>query len=150
MPENILPHDRSVFVTDFGIAFAISSAGGQRLTGTGMSIGSPQYMAPEQAAAERTIDSRADIFGLGAVTYEMLAGEAPFSGPTVQVVLMRISREQPRPLSALRPSVPASAEAAVFKALGAGAAVGGEGYVEAGRPFAYAETRRLQMKDVRK
>ena len=83
-PENILLHDGQALVADFGIALAVQSAGGQRMTQTGLSLGTPQYMSPEQAMGERTIDARTDVYALGAVTYEMLSGDAPFSGSSVQ------------------------------------------------------------------
>ena len=73
-PENILLHDGRALVADFGIALAVEHAGGQRMTQTGLSLGTPQYMSPEQAMGERNIDARTDIYALGAVTYEMLAG----------------------------------------------------------------------------
>ena len=79
-PENILLQGGHALVADFGIALAVQSAGGQRMTQTGLSLGTPQYMSPEQAMGERTIDARADIYALGAVTYEMLAGDPPFTG----------------------------------------------------------------------
>src|SRR5438874_7678211 len=116
-PENVLLQDGNALVADFGIALAVSSAGGQRLTGTGVTVGTPQYMSPEQAAGERTIDARSDVFALGAITYEMLAGEAPFTGPTAQAALTRLASEAPRPLITQRPSVPPHIEAAVLKAL---------------------------------
>src|SRR5512140_3679313 len=77
-PENILLHDGTALVADFGIALAASKAGSERMTETGMSVGTPQYMSPEQAMGEREITARSDIYALGAVTYEMLSGEAPF------------------------------------------------------------------------
>ena len=116
-PENVLLHDGSALVADFGIALAVSAAGGARMTQTGLSLGTPQYMSPEQAMGERTIDARADIYALGAVTYEMLAGEAPFTGPTVQAIVARVITEQPRSLSVQRRSVPSNVEAAVMRAL---------------------------------
>ena len=79
-PENILLQDGHALVADFGIALAVQSAGGQRMTQTGLSLGTPQYMSPEQAMEERVIYARSDIYALGAVTYEMLAGDAPFTG----------------------------------------------------------------------
>ncbi len=79
-PENILLHDGQAIVADFGIALAVQSPGGQRRTQTGLSLGTPQYMSPEQAMGERTIDARSDIYALGAVTYEILTGDASFTG----------------------------------------------------------------------
>jgi serine/threonine-protein kinase len=116
-PENILLQGGHALVADFGIALAVSNAGGQRMTQTGLSLGTPQYMAPEQAMGERGVDARADVYALGAVTYEMLAGEPPFTGPTAQAVVARVLTEAPRPLGAQRPSVPAHVDAAVRTAL---------------------------------
>ncbi|HEY5087864.1 MAG TPA: serine/threonine-protein kinase, partial [Gemmatimonadaceae bacterium] len=76
-PENILLHDGRALVADFGIALAVEQAGGQRMTQTGLSLGTPQYMSPEQAMGERNVDARTDMYALGAVTYEMLVGEPP-------------------------------------------------------------------------
>jgi serine/threonine protein kinase len=81
-PENILLHDGEPLVADFGIALAVTRAGGERFTQTGMSLGTPQYMSPEQASAERTIDGESDIYALGAVLYEMLSGGPPHTGHT--------------------------------------------------------------------
>src|SRR6266513_1619979 len=94
-PENILLQGGHALVADFGIALAIQQAGGQRMTQTGMSLGTPQYMSPEQATGERTIDARSDIYALGTVTYEMLAGEPPFVGPTTQATIARLMTEAP-------------------------------------------------------
>jgi serine/threonine-protein kinase len=116
-PENILLHDGSAIVADFGIALAVTAAGGARITQTGLSLGTPGYMSPEQAMGERTITARSDIYSLGAVTYEMLAGEPPFTGPTVQAVVARVMTEEPRPLTSQRRSVPPHVEAAVSRAL---------------------------------
>jgi eukaryotic-like serine/threonine-protein kinase len=116
-PENILLHDGSAIVADFGIALAITEAGGGRVTETGISLGTPQYMSPEQAMGEKAITGRSDIYSLGATIYEMLSGEPPFSGPTVQVIVSRIVTEEPRPLPAQRRSVPPHVDAAVRKAL---------------------------------
>jgi WD40 repeat protein len=116
-PENILLHDGSAVVADFGIALAVQQAGGQRITQTGLSLGTPQYMSPEQAMGERTIDARSDIYALGAVTYEMLVGEPPFTGPSVQAIVARLMAEDPRPLVTQRKSVPEYVEAAVLHAL---------------------------------
>jgi len=116
-PENILLHDGQALVADFGIALAVEQAGGQRMTQTGLSLGTPQYMAPEQAMGEREISARADIYALGAITYEMLAGEPPFTGPTTQAIIARVITEEPRALVAQRRSIPASVESAVLTAL---------------------------------
>jgi serine/threonine protein kinase/Tol biopolymer transport system component len=116
-PANILLHDGSAIVADFGIALAVSHAAGSRLTETGASIGTPTYMSPEQAFGEKTLTARTDIYSLGVVTYEMLCGEPPFSGPTVQAILLRAMTEQPRPLTVVRPKVPAHVNAAVLHAL---------------------------------
>ena len=116
-PENILLHDGSALVADFGIALAVQSAGGQRMTQTGLSLGTPQYMSPEQAMGERTIDARSDIYALGAVTYEMLAGDAPFVGSSVQAIVAKVLSEKPTSLHRLRDTVPPYVEHAVFTAL---------------------------------
>ncbi len=116
-PENILLHDGSALVADFGIALAVQSAGGQRMTQTGLSLGTPQYMSPEQAMGERTIDARSDIYALGAVTYEMLAADAPFTGGSVQAIVAKVLTEKPTPLHTLRDTVPPHVETAVFTAL---------------------------------
>ena len=116
-PENILLHDGSALVADFGIALAVQSAGGQRMTQTGLSLGTPQYMSPEQAMGERSIDARSDIYALGAVTYEMLAGDAPFMGSSVQAIVAKVLSEKPTALHTLRDTVPEHIEAAVLTAL---------------------------------
>ena len=116
-PENVLLHEEQALVADFGIALAVSAAGGPRMTQTGLSLGTPAYMAPEQAMGERAIDGRADIYALGAVLYEMLVGEAPFTGPTVQAIVARVMTEQPRSVTAQRRSVPAHVNATVLRAL---------------------------------
>jgi serine/threonine-protein kinase len=116
-PENILLHDGRALVADFGIALAVQQAGGTRLTETGLSLGTPQYMAPEQATGERSIDARADVYALGAVTYEMLAGEPPFTAPTAQGVIAKLLTEDPRPLAQQRRSVPPHVDSAVLHAL---------------------------------
>ncbi|MBW8839985.1 MAG: serine/threonine protein kinase, partial [Gemmatimonadetes bacterium] len=97
-PENILLHDGSALVADFGIALAASKASGARMTETGMSLGTPHYMSPEQAMGEREITARSDVYALGAVLYEMLTGEPPFTGATAQAVVARVVTESPRPL----------------------------------------------------
>ena len=116
-PENILLQDGHALVADFGIALAVQSAGGERMTQTGMSLGTPQYMSPEQAMGERSIDARSDIYALGAVTYEMLVGEAPFTGPSVQAIVARVMNEEPRPIGVQRKAVPPAMEDAVMRAL---------------------------------
>jgi eukaryotic-like serine/threonine-protein kinase len=115
-PENILLHDGSALVADFGIALAVSTAG-TRMTETGMSLGTPHYMSPEQAMGEREITPRSDVYALGCVTYEMLVGEPPFTGPTAQAIVARVMTEEPRGLSIQRKSIPAHVEAAVHTAL---------------------------------
>ena len=117
-PENILLHDAQALVADFGIALAASrSDGGSRMTETGMSLGTPHYMSPEQAMGERTLDARTDVYALGCVLYEMLAGEPPFTGPTAQAIVARVMTEVPRSLSLQRKSVPPHVEVAVLTAL---------------------------------
>jgi serine/threonine-protein kinase len=116
-PENILLHDGRAVVADFGIALAVTAASGTRMTQTGLSLGTPQYMAPEQAMGEKVIDARADVYALGAVTYEMLTGEPPFSGATVQAIVAKVLTEKPMSLTAIRDSAPRHVEATVNKAL---------------------------------
>ena len=116
-PENILLHDGSALVADFGIALAVQSAGGARMTQTGLSLGTPSYMSPEQAMGERTIDARSDVYALGAMTYEMLAGEPPFTGPTVQAIVAKVMSSEPVAITSLRKAVPANVAAAVHAAL---------------------------------
>jgi serine/threonine-protein kinase len=116
-PENILLHDGQALVADFGIALAASRVGGDRMTETGMSLGTPQYMSPEQAMGEREITARSDVYALGAMTYEMLAGEPPFTGPTAQAIVAKIVASEPVPLAALRRSVPPHVDDAVLTAL---------------------------------
>ncbi|HEY2896108.1 MAG TPA: protein kinase, partial [Gemmatimonadaceae bacterium] len=116
-PENILLQGEHALVADFGIALAVQQAGGQRMTQTGLSLGTPQYMSPEQAMGERTIDARSDLYALAAVTYEMLAGEPPFTGPTVQAILARVITEEPRALVAQRKAIPDHVDYAVMRGL---------------------------------
>jgi serine/threonine-protein kinase len=116
-PENILLHEGEAILTDFGIALAVSEAGGDRLTGTGLSLGTPSYMSPEQAAGERALDARSDVFALGAVTYEMLAGEPPVTGASAQAIIAKVMTERAMSLRVLRDTVPAAVDAAVLRAL---------------------------------
>ncbi len=116
-PENILIQAGQPVIADFGIALAVSKAGGARVTQTGLSLGTPQYMSPEQAAGDRVIDGRSDLYSLGAVTYEMLAGEPPHSGSTAQAIIAKLMTQEPQPLRALRASVPRNVSDAVGKAL---------------------------------
>ena len=116
-PENILLQDGAALVADFGIALAVHQAGGSRMTQTGMSLGTPAYMSPEQAMGEREIGARSDVYALGAMTYEMLAGEPPFTGPNSQAIVAKVLTEQPPPLRPKRPTVPPAAEAAILTAL---------------------------------
>jgi eukaryotic-like serine/threonine-protein kinase len=116
-PENILLQGGHALVADFGIALAVQTAGGQRMTQTGLSLGTPQYMSPEQAMGERTIDARTDIYALGVVTYEMLAGDPPFSGSSVQAIVAKVMTERPSPITTVRDTVPAGVEYAVLRAL---------------------------------
>jgi serine/threonine-protein kinase len=116
-PENILLREGHALVADFGIALAVQDASGNRITETGLAVGTPRYMAPEQALGERDVDQRADIFALGAVTYEMLAGVAPFTGPNAHVILSKILTGTPEPLGALRHRVPEHVAAAIATSL---------------------------------
>ena len=104
-PENILFEAGHAVVTDFGIARAIEAAGGEKLTATGLAVGTPIYMSPEQAAGE-AVDGRSDLYSLGCVLYEMLVGEPPFTGPTAQAILARKSTESIPSLRAVRERVP--------------------------------------------
>ena len=116
-PENILLQGGHALVADFGIALAVQSAGGSRMTQTGLSLGTPQYMSPEQAMGERATDARTDVYALGAVTYEMLTGDPPFTGSTVQAIVAKVLTDRPTPIRTTRDTVPAHVEAAVMTAL---------------------------------
>jgi len=116
-PENILLQGGHALVADFGIALAVQHAGGSRMTQTGLSLGTPQYMSPEQAMGERAVDLRSDIYALGAVTYEMLTGDPPFTGATVQAIIAKALTERPVPPSTVRDTVPPGVEQAVLRAL---------------------------------
>jgi serine/threonine-protein kinase len=115
-PENLLLSRDHALIADFGIALAVTESGGERLTGTGLSLGTPTYMSPEQVIAGRQVDGRTDQYSLACVLYEMLAGEPPYTGPTAQaIVAKRLSEPVPR-LGTLR-QVPLAVEAAVTRAL---------------------------------
>ena len=116
-PENILLHEGEPLIADFGIALAVRKAAGERITQTGLSLGTPLYMSPEQATGDRDVDARTDIYSLGAVLYEMLSGEPPHTGATAQAIMARLMTEEPRPLTMIRRNVPPHVEAAVSRAL---------------------------------
>jgi eukaryotic-like serine/threonine-protein kinase len=116
-PENILLHEGVAMVTDFGIALAADAGGDPRLTGTGLMLGTPHYMSPEQAAGERTLDARSDVYSLGCLLFELLAGEPPFTGATAQAVIVKRFTTQAQPVRRLRPAVPPGVEAAIQRAL---------------------------------
>jgi serine/threonine-protein kinase len=116
-PENILLHEGQALVADFGIALALSAAGGTRMTETGLSLGTPHYMSPEQAMGEREITGRSDVYALGCVLYEMLTGDPPFTGSTAQAIVAQVVTEAPRPMIPRRHTIPPQIEAAVLRAL---------------------------------
>lgn len=116
-PENVLLQRGQALVADFGIALAVNAAGGPRLTETGLSIGTPNYMSPEQASGDRALDARSDIYSMGAITYEMLTGDPPHSASSIQAVIAKILSEKPSPISQSRDLVPANVDAAVQRAL---------------------------------
>ena len=116
-PENLLLHDGRAMVMDFGIALAVSAAAGGRMTETGLSLGTPHYMSPEQATAEKEITARSDVYSLASVCYEMLTGEPPHTAGSAQAVIMKIITDTARPVHELRKNVPANVDAALAKAL---------------------------------
>jgi len=117
-PENVMMHEGEAMVTDFGIAKAVRAAGAsESITQTGVAIGTPAYMSPEQASGEREPDGRSDIYSLGCVLFEMLTGKPPFSGPTAQALLMKRFLEQPPSARAARSAVPADLDRAVSKSM---------------------------------
>ncbi|HEV2083666.1 MAG TPA: serine/threonine-protein kinase, partial [Gemmatimonadales bacterium] len=119
-PENILLAEGHAVVADFGIARAFSAAAttaDERSTATGLVLGTPLYMSPEQSAGHLRLDGRADIYSLGCVLYEMLAGEPPFMGPTPQSVITQHAQNSPPPLRLKRPGVPSLVEQVVVKSL---------------------------------
>jgi serine/threonine-protein kinase len=116
-PENILLADGHALVADFGIALAVSTAAGDRLTGTGVSLGTPQYMSPEQVTGDRRLDGRTDIYSMACVLYEMLAGVTPYTAPTAQAVLAKVMTESPPALAEFRENAPPTVVTALRKAL---------------------------------
>jgi len=116
-PDNIMLHDGHALVADFGIGKALSDAGSDTLTQTGTTIGTPAYMSPEQAAGESAIDGRSDLYALGCVLYEMLVGEPPFTGNTVQAIIAKRFVQSPADVTAMRDSVPTSVSAVVAQLL---------------------------------
>ena len=116
-PENILMQEGQPLIADFGIALAVSKAGGARITQTGLSLGTPQYMSPEQATGDRVVDGRTDIYSLGAMLYEMLVGDPPHAASTSQAIIAKVLTEKPASVRAGRPSVPAHVDAAIARAL---------------------------------
>ena len=116
-PENILLESGHAVVADFGIAQAIDAAGGSRLTGTGVAIGTPTYMSPEQIAGEKDLDARSDVYALACLLYEMLAGQPPFTGATPESLLHQHLVANPPPVTQMRPTVPAAVAATLQRAL---------------------------------
>jgi tRNA A-37 threonylcarbamoyl transferase component Bud32 len=116
-PENILLQEGEAMLADFGIALAVQESGGSRLTETGLSLGTPHYMSPEQATGDRNVDARSDLYSLASVLYEMLVGEPPITGKTVQAVIAKLLTEPAMHVRTVRPTVSESVDAAVAKAL---------------------------------
>jgi TolB-like protein/Flp pilus assembly protein TadD len=116
-PENILLAGDQAIVADFGIARAVEAAGGERLTGTGMAIGTPAYMSPEQAVGDKNIDGRSDVYALGCVVYEMVSGRTPFEGATPQALLAKHALDTAPSLGTIDPDIPLFVERAVSRAL---------------------------------
>jgi serine/threonine-protein kinase len=116
-PANILLHDGRPVVADFGIALAVSAAGGGRMTETGLSLGTPHYMSPEQASADRDLSARSDVYSLGCVLYEMIGGQPPHTGPSAQSILVHILTKEATPLTELRHTVPPHVAATVAKSI---------------------------------
>jgi serine/threonine protein kinase len=116
-PENILLAEGHALVADFGIGKALGGASEAQLTETGLTVGTPAYMSPEQAAGDKDLTARSDVYSLGIVLYEMLAGETPFAAPTAQAMIARRFTEVPKPVRELRDSVPEGVEQAVQRAL---------------------------------
>ena len=152
-PENILLHDGRPMVADFGIALALSAAAGGRMTETGMSLGTPHYMSPEQATAEKLITARSDIYSLGSVLYEMLTGNPPHVGASAQQIIMKIVTEEAASVTKLRKAVPQNVADAVAKSLEKlpadrfataaefAAALGNPGFIAVGSSMAGGQSR---------
>jgi len=115
-PENILLQDGQPVVADFGIALAVSKAGGERITQTGLSLGTPAYMSPEQATEDRTIDGRTDMYSLGAVVYEMLVGNPPHHASSAQAIIAKVLTERPQRIRPFRETAPDHVEGAIDRA----------------------------------
>src|SRR5258708_30947649 len=116
-PDNILLSEGEAIVADFGIAGAIDAAGGGKLTRTGIVLGTPAYMSPEQGAGERALDGRSDVYSLGCLLYEMLAGEPPFTGPTARAIIAKRFTDPVPSVRRLRETVPVAMDQAIAKAL---------------------------------
>jgi tRNA A-37 threonylcarbamoyl transferase component Bud32/TolB-like protein len=116
-PENILLKDGQAVVADFGIALAVDTAGAARLTETGFTLGTPEYMSPEQAVGDRHLNARSDVYALAAVVYEMLTGEPPHTGKTAKALIAKLLSTPPVPLRTIRDSVPEALDVAVRRAL---------------------------------
>jgi serine/threonine protein kinase/Tfp pilus assembly protein PilF len=116
-PENVMMYEGEAMVMDFGIAKAVSAAGSETLTQTGMMVGTPAYVSPEQAAGEANLDGKSDQYSLACVVYEMLSGERPFSGATPQAIMSKRFSELPKPIRTIIPTVPESVERAITKAM---------------------------------
>src|SRR5438046_8791286 len=116
-PETILLYEGEAMVADFGIALAVSAAAGERLTQTGLAVGTPEYMSPEQSVGERALDARSDVYSLACVLYEILAGEPPYSGATAQVLIAKRLVDPVPAVRRLRAAVPVGVEQALTKAL---------------------------------
>ncbi|HTS87746.1 MAG TPA: protein kinase [Gemmatimonadales bacterium] len=116
-PENVMLHEGEALVTDFGIAKAVTAAANENLTQTGSAVGTPAYMSPEQASGDTDVDGRSDIYSLGCMVYEMLAGSAPFTGPTAQAIITKRFTEPPPSVRGARSAVPESVDQAITKSL---------------------------------
>jgi serine/threonine-protein kinase len=116
-PENILLQEGEAMLADFGIALAVQESGGSRLTETGLSLGTPHYMSPEQATGDRNVDARSDLYSLASVLFEMLVGEPPITGKTVQAVIAKLLTEPAMHVRTVRPTVPEHVDAAIARAL---------------------------------